>query len=282
MQNYKNPELSIQDLMAWYSQKHPELTVEEIIAKFLPPPPELYKLRLDYETALKKNNAFAPGLTNEERVDRIFGTDMSLRRNDMNLTQEELSVALGKSVSAVKKIEKGKLTVRGKEELVDKICRELKWTRASIYRQLGMREVSIPKAITLTQAKEVFAHALQNSADYLNYFIKVFRIAQLYKVSFRKKTDKDFDQQLDEVSLLGKIDELRQVKYVKFFLNLIYDSDHKKSEKRKIAEEFFRSKPVRTLTAEDWKIVFARTERSVLKSMYDILLEMNENGKLGR
>lgn len=282
MQNSKSLREVLEAQIDAYAEQHPELTGEEIVEKFIPVPPEIYELRLAYKAALVKNKVYVPGITNEQRIDRTFGAKMSLRRNNMNLTQEDLSAALGRSVSAIKKIEKGNLTVRGKEELVDKICRELNWGRTAIYQQLGMGDVSTPKAISMNQAKNKFGHALQNSADYLNYFIEVFRIAEYYKVSFRKKTDEDIDQQLDEVSLLGKIDELRQVKYIKFFLDLIYDFDHKKSEKIKIAEEFFRSKPVRTLSAEDWKIVFARTERSVLKSMYDILLEMYENGKLGR
>ncbi|MEO6590497.1 MAG: hypothetical protein ABIP06_14460 [Pyrinomonadaceae bacterium] len=97
-----------------------------------------------------------------------------------------------------------------------------------------------------------------------------------------EKTDEDFDQQPDEVYLLGKIGEFRKVEYGKFFLDLIYESNHTETKKRKITVEFFRAKLARSLTVKDWKIVFAGTERSVLKSMYDVLLEMYEDGKLGR
>jgi len=230
---------------------------------------------------LEKDPVFA-SLPEQQKADVKFGRMMQVYRKNRGLKQKQLAPKIGVSVSTLKLIEKGKSTVQGKEKLISLISREIDWSRYTIDKLLGIN--SKPKSASqlgLEEAKEDFAHALIDSESYLEFFLAAFRIAQNFNVPFKKKTDREIDEALDEVLIMSSFDNLRRVKYSTFFLDLIYKSNKKKSQKRSAARQFFNSQMAKDFSKLDWKIILKReTDLAVLQEIYNILLELYEEDKI--
>jgi transcriptional regulator with XRE-family HTH domain len=230
---------------------------------------------------LEKTPVFA-SLPRQQKIDIKFGKLMRVYRKHKGLTQKQLAPKIGISFSTVKLIEKGESTVQGKDKLIDLISREIGWSRLGIDKLIGTN--SKPKTASqlgLEEAKEDFANALLDAESYLEFFLAVFRIAQSFNVPFKKKTDRDIDKTLDEVLVMSAFDNLRKVKYATFFLDLIYQSNNKKSQKRNVARQFFNSQMAKNFSKVDWKIILMReTDLTVLEEIYGVLLELYEEGRI--
>ena len=239
-------------------------------------------VRTHQKIKILENDPVFAALTKQQKIDIKFGKLMRVYRKHRGLTQKELAPKIGVSFSTLKLIEKGKSTVQGKNKLIDLISREIGWSRDGIDKLLGINSKSRSTSqLGLEEAKQDFANALLASESYLEFFLAVFRIAQSFNVPFKKKNDRQIDEALDEVLIMSSFDNLRKAGYSTFFLDLIYQSNKKRSQKRSAARQFFNSQMAKNFSKVDWKIILMReTDLTVLQEIYNILLELYEEDKI--
>ena len=242
---------------------------------------EEIKLLRDLDKNLKKKFKGKSELTTKQIRRLKFAALVNTKRDKLNLTQKQLADKAGVDKSVIRQIERGDNALEKNRELLRKISRALKIDFVSACKRFGLEIDSQIKTMDLATAKSDFIYALEKSKSYRDFFIRVFRIAEAYKLPFRSKNNDEFDKNGDEVEIMGKVEEFERVEYSDFFLSLIYKfASESSDQKRKAAKTFFNSELVKSLDKNDWEAVFKKTDKKVLEDIYTELNELYEKGKI--
>jgi transcriptional regulator with XRE-family HTH domain len=210
-----------------------------------------------------------------------FAALVVTQREELGITQQELADALGIHKSSVKQIENGEKKMEKNRELLKSVCRELELSFRGACKRFGLEEKSETEVMDLAKAKRDFVYALEKSKNYRDFFIQVFRIAEVYKVPFRSKTDEEFDKIGSEVLLMGEIEKFEQLVYSAFFLDLIYGLTFKNDvEKRKAGKIFFKSRLAKSLSEEDWSVIFNNIDIPLRETIYAELEQQHLDSKI--
>lgn len=150
-----------------------------------------------------------------------FGAEMKKRRKAAGKKQLQLSKAIKKSESYVKKVEAGVISLQNKPEIVDKVVENLSgWSRHQAYNMLGIDYDRLAETMTVDKAKKAFAAALVDSQNAIQFILQVLNIRTKFEMDFRQKMPGEFLPSQEIASVLFNIKDMNSVEIARAFVKI--------------------------------------------------------------